>query len=603
MDRMDPELILDTVTQASEMLKNQENVFLEASEEIEPNAVVALLRFNFILQKMVRGVQHEKLQRFLGDIESFLQFCVNNFASISLKEKEIFIDLYDELSDTFKRLSSDPDAQIYRSRLFERFDALKKSVETTTKSLSFNLGEAADELYSEERNEIQKLAQDLNVLQKGAQGQGVAIDSLKHLEAISARLSSLATKINLKKLRSLYQEVGSYFETKEFRFSFHGGEHEIDRSALSEMCKSVKALLESIYYRAHNEKQEVFFKAFKEENIKLDIQISHANLHDDLLLKFENELEAMGFQVFTKVDEYSGVSIVIDIPQALNTIEGQVVEIHNSLYALDLRYMKDCVAISYDNLVGNKAKGFYLAYQGGCIPLMDMRNNFGVEEQDLTNMHAIVLEMKDFNAAIAVDNVLSRQALSLRSLKKEMPQHEYFKSICFLETSVPALLLDSKKMLLDQKANELRYSKYLEVETIFGNVAFDTDDVLEVAAFERVSMIPNAMGVTCGMLNYKGEPIMVYSLEEKIGGRGQSEHKNILICEGIDGLFGLAIGDNISIKNAPKEERYSQPALSSEINREVVKAAYFDGNKETLVIDCHKAKDFNSSERSLKKVA
>lgn len=615
MDQRDPQLKFDYIAQAANMLSNQERIFLDATEDEGLKPLGGIQRLIFLFKRLARAVGHRNVFAFFERVESFLSFCEANYASLAAKDKEVFIELYDHLSLCFDRLQDDPDEDLAHESLFYAFEQVQKSVDIKNRALSFSLGAKEKPSFDKERLEIQQLAQDLDVLQRGAGGGQLASVSLKHLRSISQRLLELGKVINLNKMSDLYNEIGKDFRRKNYRFGFYGGEHMVDRRALSALRPVIHEVLENAYFSSKDERSEAFFKtsaassgsASKTGNARLEIQLAMADVKAGVLENMELALESMGFQVLCHRDEFSGTGISIDIPRAINSIEGQVVRLDGQSYAIDMRYIDECVKLGQDNIIDIKRKAVYLNHKGSCIPTLDLRTSLGLEKRPLEGKFALILEMRGDRAALIVDSVGRRQSLSLRSLNEELPAHRYFKSVCFLESSLPVFLLDGKKIIQDQKTNEMGLKKFLEVSADEIAFAIDSKDIRELAPYEKLTVVPNPGAPCFAMMNYQGEPIMIHSLFEKLGLQNSPELRNIVICrKGAreeDGYFGLAVGERISIRTISVEDCYEKPAMACSAPSSLCKGAYLQGERETAVLDVSKVRAYRRDDLRLKKVA
>ena len=556
MDQSDPKLKIDFIAQARAMLAFQEKVFLDAAVDERPEASEALSRLLFLLKRLAKAVSWQDLFVFFESCEAFLEYCRGQQGGITSLEREVFVELHEHLCSCFGALENDPETNFDHTPILKRFEEVRASVQARSKSLMFTIGSSEKESFDKERADIQKLARDLQVLHQGISAGELSDAALKHLASISGKLNELGRVINLQKVSDLYRELGKTPRSKSMRQSFQGGEHRVDRRALAALRPALEDVLEGAFFAAREDRLEVFFRCYQDKTVKLEVHFACSKIGEDSWQRLESRMERLGFQVICQEDEYAGTKITVDFPATLNAIDGQVAHIGDAAYALDLRYVKECISLENESDIARSGSCSYFNYQGLSLPLLDMRECLGLEEAAPKGRQVVILELKGEKVALLIDSVGRRQSLGLRPINGQMPKHRYFKSVCFLESSLPVFLLDCKRIIRDLKASELKTSKFLEVK-IFGEYfAFEAKDVKEVVPYAKLTHIPPAAGQACSMMNFQGEPLLVLPLSRQIGSReeSQEELKNIIVCQAQGELLALSCGQSVAVRRVPEED-------------------------------------------------
>ncbi len=600
MDSLDPKLFQEYIHQAFETLERKEKAFLEASESESPKPVGEIKRLVFLLQKLARAVKHPGLYHYLGEVTSFLEYCESNWSYLGKSDKEGLLELYDNLATTFKALIKRPSLERFSSRPSELHVSVKAQVSFKKNSLNFNLGAQQKNKDLIEHEEIQKLAKDLQVFERGVSPLQMQEDSRRHLRSISGRLSALADKINLLQVSELFKGLERQFASKGFIFGFYGEGKSADRKVIGALQDSFSEVFEKAFFATDEENPEVYLKASEKEGcLKLEAQLNKMGLSPAALSHFEEKLEGMGFQTNCLIDERSGTCIEALAPKTLNCIEGQVLESWGSLFAVDMRYIKDCIKVRKEAIFRRRDGQLYLNSELGQLPVVDLGNYS--EEFEEGPMDVVVMGLEDFQVAIPAQKIHQRQTLSLRGLLEEIPPHKYYKAVCFLENSMPGLLLSAKAILRDLQKAELKYSKYIEINYKEQRILVDTNEIVEITPFEKLNRLPNIHGPMSGLINYEGEPIIVHSLEEKIGFEQFGEFRHVLICKDSKGVFGLAVGADINIVRKLKDEAYSETAFSALAPKNLIKEVFFEEGSEQLVLRIEQLRMVQASQ--IKKVA
>lgn len=603
MDSLDPKLFQEYIQQAFGILERKEKAFLEASESDSPRAIGEVRRLVFLLQKLARAVRRPNLYEFLEGVTAHLEYCEDNWSYLGPRDKEGLLDLYDCLVATFRELSADENKNSFSSAANELFMSTKASVAARKNSLNFNLGAKKRPQELSEFEEIQKLSKDLVVFERGVAPHQMQEESRRHLKAIALRLSTLADKINLKPLSSLFGGLQSKFGPKGFHFGFYGEHRSADRRVVNALEKAFEEALNSAFFSTEDENPEALFKASEESGcLRIEAQLNRVKLSKEVIKKFEEKLESMGFETSFTVDPHSGTCIEALAPKTLNSIEGQVIESWGSLFALDMRFVKECVQAKKEAFFRRRDGRLFMNSEFGQLPVLDL----GLKDDDFdeTLLDVVILERQDFKVAVPAQKIHRRQSLSLRGLMQDLPDHKYYKAVCLLENSMPGLLLNAKAILNDFKSSELKYSKYISIKTPQAGLLIRAEELLEIAPYEKISRLPSENSELYGMINYDGEPILVRSLEERLGMSKIGDHRHILICKDQQGVFGLAVGSEISVVRKLKEEAYSEPAFSVAITRSLIKEVYYEDGQEFLTLKVDALRENSEGDRgAVKKVA
>lgn len=611
-------------TQWAQMLRALDQVFVEAIDCEDTQGLARAIEqlnaltqmFQSFIDEKEQSCAYELIQRLNDDLCFFLE----RSDSLLLKDRAVFISLYEYTCEFFESLAVNDSHTQDHSQIFLTIEQAKKSLLKLKDSLSFNTGasnhsagelreealkssvEKKSSLGLENIRKLQRYALELDQYQRSLE-----VES-SHLGAISTGILELSRKANLASVSSLYEALRKKWKDRGAIGGLHcyGGEHRADAQVL---CTLERALLDmaGIDTKLPEERFDLVISAYMEKDLFFDIRISPVNpikdlaiIKDEELGAFSKALNSQGFSVNFKSDCYSGCFIQVQAPHSLGSLQGQIVKVAGEFFCLDLREIKAVVDIESDDSNSNanaNEKTYqekFFDYNGELIPLVSIGACLANQSDEGYGSHrskkALILSWEQGLAAVLIEELCHRQELALRALNNKLSENPFFKAVCFLDSGRPSLLLDTqeilKSALMDTEKGASRLRKFARI----GSFAIEAQDIVEIMPYsqslnESCSSVPGAH-LSLSMANFKGEAIMVYALDELIRERIDSEHpiseaKAIIICQEKGEYFGLAVGEGIAIKAKYDQDCFNTQGGASEL----IRGAFLDQGQECAILD------------------
>lgn len=595
MKGLDLQLKFDYLKQSSELVKEFESATLSFLETNEKEYLDTAYKKAYILHRTARAVAFDNLVEFFDQLEVLFSFLRNQIKN-EIHNSEFLLDLTDYINNLHTVLQSDISAKFNHHEIFNRiksFIALnnQKHFQTPEHAHHEKLNIAHEELYD--------LSLELYSLKSSLSTEKPSISFIQSLNYLSEKLLNKSQELNLVKIKSVMDALKSQLHLYTHnKMSIHAfGE---DLLIEKKHAKNLERPLLDIFVHIlrHKKEQEPMQLIYKveqnESNTLVDMNFAKTSLFASEKENLENLLKDNGLRFEMEQNQHSGLSLKIFLSKSYDLIHAYVFEINESKYILDREFIYDTVEFSHDSVFYLENHGHYYLSNGQNVPIIENdhitmgTNNFDKGIIIQSSGKLAVLPISKFGR---YQKVVKKYSYSV-NFDKEM-----YRSLAFLDNGKPAFVFHAENLIKNAHAQELKLTKYIELNIGESTLAFRAEHVKEVVSKELLSVSESNDGVY-GLINYHGDVIPVF--HPHYLNLDCNSFTNIIIfnCEGSH--KAMLVGGQLNVKSILNEEIYSEHAFESKFKPQWIIESYQKEGKEVNVLN---PENIFTNQLFLKKVA
>lgn len=158
----------------------------------------------------------------------------------------------------------------------------------------------------------------------------------------------------------------------------------------------------------------------------------------------QRNIEQLGGSVRLSTRAGLGSEITIRIPLTLAIVEGLLARVGDNWYLINLAYIDEC--LDYGTLDHENRRGF-TSYRGGLVPLVDLRDYFGLEPVTGNQRHLVVVSVDEQRVGLVVDEIHDTYQSVIKTLGRVYEKVEGISGAIMLGNGTPALVLDVDRLV------------------------------------------------------------------------------------------------------------------------------------------------------------
>ncbi len=140
-----------------------------------------------------------------------------------------------------------------------------------------------------------------------------------------------------------------------------------------------------------------------------------------------------------------GTTITIKLPLTISIIDSLLVMIGETYYLIPLSVVERCAEVKTEVVTENKNK--YINLDEQFIPIIDLHDEFDIQEERLDYQRLILVNYKDMLVALIVDQIMGNHQAVLKSLGQAYRRQEIISGASILGNGEIALVLDTNKLV------------------------------------------------------------------------------------------------------------------------------------------------------------
>jgi two-component system chemotaxis sensor kinase CheA len=144
-------------------------------------------------------------------------------------------------------------------------------------------------------------------------------------------------------------------------------------------------------------------------------------------------------------EENVGTTITIKLPLTISIIDSLLVMIGETYYLIPLSVVERCAEVTTPTITDSPTQ--YLNLEGEYIPFIDLHKEFSVEEDRLDYQRLILVNHKNFQVALVVDQIMGNHQAVLKSLGQAYRKQEIISGASILGNGEVALVMDTNKLV------------------------------------------------------------------------------------------------------------------------------------------------------------
>ena len=144
-----------------------------------------------------------------------------------------------------------------------------------------------------------------------------------------------------------------------------------------------------------------------------------------------------------------GTTFTLKLPLTLSIIDGLLVQVADTKYIIQLSVIDKIHKIEHS--VFSESFNDIIVLDGEQVPYVYLRNDFKIQTEPLSSEHVVIVEYEDKKIGIIVDDVLGEYQAVLKPLGKHYREVEIFSGGTILGDGSIALVLDTNKIVREQK--------------------------------------------------------------------------------------------------------------------------------------------------------
>jgi two-component system chemotaxis sensor kinase CheA len=145
-----------------------------------------------------------------------------------------------------------------------------------------------------------------------------------------------------------------------------------------------------------------------------------------------------------------GTTITIKLPLTISIIDSLLVMIGETYYLIPLSVVERCAEVTTPTITNSPTK--YLNLEGQYIPFIDLHEEFDIDEDRLDYQRLILVNHKNIQVALVVDQIMGNHQAVLKSLGQAYRKQEIISGASILGNGEVALVLDTNKLVQDYMA-------------------------------------------------------------------------------------------------------------------------------------------------------
>lgn len=146
-----------------------------------------------------------------------------------------------------------------------------------------------------------------------------------------------------------------------------------------------------------------------------------------------------------------GTTISIRLPLTISIIDSLLVTIGETYYLIPLAVVERCAEVLTPVITESPTR--YLDLEGEFIPFIDLHDEFSVEEEREDYQRLILVNHRDIQVALVVDQIMGNHQAVLKSLGQMYRKQEIVSGASILGNGEVALVLDTNKLVQEFMAD------------------------------------------------------------------------------------------------------------------------------------------------------
>lgn len=164
-----------------------------------------------------------------------------------------------------------------------------------------------------------------------------------------------------------------------------------------------------------------------------------------------------------------GTTLTIKLPLTISIIDSLLVMIGETFYLIPLSVVERCAEVSTPTITESPTQ--YLNLDGQYMPFIDLHKEFDVKEDRLEYQRLIIVNHKNIQVALIVDQIMGNHQAVLKSLGQAYRKQEIISGASILGNGEVALVLDSNKLVqefMENRSEELEKVNQLNMKITAG---------------------------------------------------------------------------------------------------------------------------------------
>lgn len=171
-------------------------------------------------------------------------------------------------------------------------------------------------------------------------------------------------------------------------------------------------------------------------------EVSGRGVGMDVVFQKINEIRG---ELDIQTEPNEGTTLTIKLPLTISIIDSLLVMIGETYYLIPLSVVERCAEVTTPTITESPTQ--YLNLDGEYIPFIDLHNDFNVKEERPEYQRLILVNHKDLQVALVVDQIMGNHQAVLKALGQAYRKQEIISGASILGNGEVALVLDSNKLV------------------------------------------------------------------------------------------------------------------------------------------------------------